>query len=147
MENEEKAKVIIDYDAYQELLAKANLNEKTIQEIKDAAYKEGLRFGSDEVSKLETRYRDLKTKYFNLTPRIDESYKEGYAAGCYIRENIVDKVCRETKEKLDICFDRNPASSFLWFWNVYADEILRSDIRICVEKAFEHLIDLHEDED
>lgn len=41
MENEEKAKVIIDYDKYQELLTKANLNEKDIQEIKDAAYKEG----------------------------------------------------------------------------------------------------------
>lgn len=41
MEKEEKAKVIIDYDKYQELLAKANLNEKVIQEIKDAAYKEG----------------------------------------------------------------------------------------------------------
>lgn len=42
MENEEKAKVILDYDKYQELLAKANLNEKTIQQIKNAAYKEGL---------------------------------------------------------------------------------------------------------
>lgn len=41
MEKEEKAKVIVDYDRYQELLAKANLNEKDIQEIKDAAYKEG----------------------------------------------------------------------------------------------------------
>lgn len=41
MENEEKAKVIIDYDKYQELLAKANLNEKAIQEIKDVAFKEG----------------------------------------------------------------------------------------------------------
>ena len=35
MEKEEKAKVIVDYDRYQELLAKANLNEKDIQEIKD----------------------------------------------------------------------------------------------------------------
>lgn len=147
MEKEEKEKVIIDYDKYQELLAKANLNEKTIQEIKDAAYKEGLRFGSDEVSKLESRCRDLKTKYFNLTAKIDESYKEGYSSGCYIREDIIYKVCRETKEKLDICFEKNPVSSFLWFWDVYAGEIFRSEIRICVENAFEHLIDLHEDED
>lgn len=146
MEKDEKEKVIIDYDKYQELLAKANLNEKTIQEIKDAAYNEGLRFGSDEASKLKTRYRDLKNKYFNLTTRIDESYNDGYAAGCYIRKNSVGIVCRETKEKPDICFDRNPASSFLWFWDVYADEILRSEIKSCVEKAFEHLIDLHEDE-
>ena len=41
MEKEEKAKVILDYDKYQELLNKANLNEETIKEIKDAAYKAG----------------------------------------------------------------------------------------------------------
>lgn len=146
MENEEKEKVIIDYDKYQELLAKANLNEKTIQEIKDAAYKDGLRFGSDEVSKLETRYRDLKTQYFNLTHRIDESYKEGYAAGCYIRENVVGKVCRETIEKLNICFGNCPASN-LWLWDVYADETLRHEIRSCVEKAFVRLLDLKDYED
>lgn len=41
MENEEKAKVILDYDKYQELLAKANLNKDAIQGIKDVAFKEG----------------------------------------------------------------------------------------------------------
>lgn len=41
MEKEEKAKVILDYDKYQELLNKANMNEETIKEIKDASFKEG----------------------------------------------------------------------------------------------------------
>lgn len=40
MENEEKAKVILDYDKYQELLAKANLNEKYIEDIKFELSKE-----------------------------------------------------------------------------------------------------------
>jgi len=33
--------VLIDLENYQELLAKANLNDKTIQEFRDAAYKAG----------------------------------------------------------------------------------------------------------
>lgn len=41
MEKEEKAKVILDYDNYQELLTKANLNKDAIQGIKDVAFKEG----------------------------------------------------------------------------------------------------------
>lgn len=45
MKIEEKPKVLIDLDKYQELLSKANLNEETIQEFKDAAYKDGYNKG------------------------------------------------------------------------------------------------------
>lgn len=150
MEKEEKEKVIIDYDKYQELLAKANLNEKAIKEIKDAAYKEGLDFGNKEISRLDARYKNLCTKYSNLNSEIDrltkETYNEGHAAGLYIRKNLVGIVCRDTIEKLNICFGNCPASN-LWLWDIYADETLRHEIISCVEKAFVRLLDLKDNED
>lgn len=45
MKIEEKPKVLIDLDKYQELLEKANLNDKIIQEYKDVSYKEGYNKG------------------------------------------------------------------------------------------------------
>lgn len=45
MENKEKPKVLIDLDKYQELLEKANLNDKTIKEYKDASYNAGYKKG------------------------------------------------------------------------------------------------------
>ena len=45
MENKEKPKVLIDLDKYKELLEKANLNDKTIQEYKDASYNAGYKKG------------------------------------------------------------------------------------------------------
>lgn len=45
MQNEETPKVLIDLDKYQKLLEKANLNDKTIQQFKDAAYNEGYKKG------------------------------------------------------------------------------------------------------
>lgn len=45
MKIEEKPKVLIDLDKYQKLLEKANLNDKTIQQFKDAAYNEGYKKG------------------------------------------------------------------------------------------------------
>lgn len=45
MQNEEKPKVLIDLDKYQELLEKANMNDKTIQVYKDASYNEGYKKG------------------------------------------------------------------------------------------------------
>lgn len=45
MGNKETPKVLIDLDKYQELLEKANLNDKTIQVYKDASYKEGYNKG------------------------------------------------------------------------------------------------------
>lgn len=45
MGNKETPKVLIDLDKYQELLEKANLNDKTIQVYKDASYNEGYKKG------------------------------------------------------------------------------------------------------
>lgn len=45
MEKEEKVKVILDYDKYQELLTKVNLNKEAIEGIKNVAYKEGYNNG------------------------------------------------------------------------------------------------------
>ena len=58
MEKEEKAKVIIDYDKYQELLAKANLNKDAIQGIKNVAFKNGYDKGyrlGNSLCKLKVR--------------------------------------------------------------------------------------------
>lgn len=140
MEKEENTKVILDYDKYQRLLAKANLNEKTIQEIKDAAYKEGLRFGSDEVSKLETRYRDLETKYFNLNNYIDEltkeSYNRGFAEGCRSVHSDVryQKSCAISN--LNSCFKSFPALSFCGI-NIYANETFCKHIMSYVVEGFD----------
>lgn len=62
MENEEKAKVILDYDKYQELLNKENMNEETIKEIKDASFKEGYGKGyniGNSLCKLKVRQTHL----------------------------------------------------------------------------------------
>lgn len=61
MEKEER--VIVDYDKYQELLAKANLNEKYIEDIK-----------SELSKKHEIEIRDLERQ-------VHQAFKEGLDAG------------------------------------------------------------------
>lgn len=73
MKIEEKPKVLIDLDKYQELLEKANLNEETIQEFKDAAYKDGYNKGyraGNDLCQLSVRQ-----EYLKLQKTLDDSFE------------------------------------------------------------------------
>ena len=74
MEKEERAKVILDYDKYQELLTKANLIEETIKEIKDAAFKEGY----DKGYNIGNGLCQLKVRqtHFGLLKVLDGCFKD-----------------------------------------------------------------------
>lgn len=140
MEKDEKAKVIIDYDKYQELLAKANLNEKAIKEIKDATYKEGLEFGNNEISRLDARYKKLCIKYSNLNSKIDrltkESYNNGFAEGCRGVHSDVryQKSCAIAN--LNSYFKSFPALSFCGI-DIYANETFCKHIMSYVVEGFD----------
>lgn len=94
MENKETPKVLIDLDKYQDLLAKANINDKNIQEYKDAYYKEGYNKGymkGNDLCQLAVRQecsRLMKTldDFFENVPgcsmlgflrfRVDSSFRD-----------------------------------------------------------------------
>jgi hypothetical protein len=100
MENEEKAKVILDYDKYQELLAKANLNENAIQEIKDVAFKEGYdkgyRLGNSLCQlKLRQTYLGLLKNLngcFDVVPAYSLFGVCSFYANSFFQENIKSHV-------------------------------------------------------
>lgn len=94
MKIEEKPKVLIDLDKYQALLAKANLNDKTIQQFKDAAYNEGYKKGyykGNDLCQLAVRQECSRLKktlddFFENVPgcsmlgflrfRVDSSFRD-----------------------------------------------------------------------
>lgn len=94
MENKETPKVLIDLDKYQKLLEKANLNDKTIQQFKDAAYNEGYKKGyykGNDLCQLAVRQECSRLKktlddFFENVPgcsmlgflrfRVDSSFRD-----------------------------------------------------------------------
>lgn len=93
MEKEER--VIVDYDKYQELLAKANLNEKYIEDIKSKLSKE-----------YENKIRDFENQSH-------KSFEEGLHAGISLSHSEAARTIRkELLENLDSILENVPALSF-----------------------------------
>lgn len=93
MEKEER--VIVDYDKYQELLAKANLNEKYIEDIK-----------SELSKKHEIEIRDLENQSH-------KAFDEGLHAGISMSYSDTARTIRkELLENLDSILENVPALSF-----------------------------------
>lgn len=120
MEKEEKAKVILDYDKYQELLAEANLNEKTIQEIKKAAFEKGY----DKGYNVGNGLCQLKVRqaYLRLLKVLDDCFKDvpayslfgvcNFYAESYFREKIKSHVMNSFYSLLE------------GRWTSYADRLI-----------------------
>lgn len=99
MEKEER--VIVDYDKYQELLAKANLNEKYIEDIKSELSKE-----------YENKIRDFENQSH-------KSFEEGLHAGISMSYSDTARTIRkELLENLDSILENVPALFFLelYYW-------------------------------
>lgn len=145
MENEEKAKVIIDYDKYQELLAKANLNEKTIQEIKDIAYKDGCDYRYAEYKELEAKCSELESnlKKTNVSSEklMKVSYNHGFVDGCWNVHYDVNRFKKIVIAKLDEYFKTVPANSIFKVRDIYANDNFCNGINVLVTECFDYCLE------
>nr|UVM95160.1 MAG: hypothetical protein [Bacteriophage sp.] len=145
MENEEKAKVIIDYDKYQELLAKANLNEKAIQEIKDIAYKDGCDYRHAEYQELEAKYAKLKSNFKKIDVSSEKlmktSYNHGFVEGCRVVHYDVNNFKKTVIAKLDDYFKMVPANSIFKVRDIYANDNFCNGINALVTKCFDYCLE------
>ena len=123
MENEEKAKVILDYDKYQELLAKANLNEKYIEDIK---------------SKLSKEYENKIRDFENTSHK---SFEEGLHAGISLSHGEAARTIRkELLENLDSILENVPALSFWSYITGEANSLFCSRLREGIDETIKNSI-------
>lgn len=117
MEKEER--VIVDYDKYQELLAKANLNEKYIEDIKSKLSKE-----------YENKIRDFENKSH-------KSFEEGLHAGISLSHSEAARTIRkELLDNLDSILENVPALSF---WS-YITSLFCSKLREGIDETIKNSI-------
>lgn len=145
MENKEKAKVIIDYDKYQELLAKANLNEKAIQEIKDIAYKDGCDYRHAEYQELEAKCAKLNSNLKKIDVSSEKlmktSYNHGFVEGCRVVHYDVNHFKKTVIAKLDEYFKMVPANSIFKIRDIYANDNFCNGINALVTKCFDYCLE------
>lgn len=121
MENEER--VIVDYDKYQELLAKANLNEKYIEDIKSELSKE-----------YENKIRDFENKS-------QKSFEEGLHAGISMTYSDTARTIRkELLENLDSILENVPALSFWSYITGEANSLFCSRLREEIDETIKNSI-------
>lgn len=123
MENEEKAKVILDYDKYQELLNKANLNEKYIEDIKSKLSKE-----------YENKIRDFENQSH-------KSFEEGLNAGISLSHCEAARTIRkELLENLDFILENVPALSFWSYITGEANGLFCLRLREAIDETIKNSI-------
>ena len=121
MEKEER--VIVDYDKYQELLAKANLNEKYIEDIKSELSKE-----------YENKIRDFEN-------RSHKSFEEGLQAGMTMTYSDTARTIRkELLENLDSILENVPALSFWSYITGEANSLFCSRLREGIDETIKNSI-------
>ena len=121
MEKEER--VIVDYDKYQELLAKANLNEKYIEDIK-----------SELSKKHEIEIRDLERQ-------VHKAFKEGLDAGISMSYSDAARTIRkDLLENLDSILEHVPALSFWSYVTGEANSLFCTRVRKGVDEAINNSI-------
>ena len=121
MEKEER--VIVDYDKYQELLAKANLNEKYIEDIK-----------SELSKKYENKIRDLENQSH-------KSFDEGLHAGILMSYRDVARTIRkELLENLDSILEKVPALPFWSYITGEANSLFCSRLREGIDETIKNSI-------
>lgn len=121
MEKEER--VIVDYDKYQELLAKANLNEKYIEDIKSELSKE-----------YENKIRDFENQS-------QKSFEEGLHAGISMAYSDTARTIRkELLKNLDSILENVPALSFWSYITGEANSRFCSSLREEIDETIKNSI-------
>lgn len=147
MEKEEKAKVILDYDKYQELLKRLNEADSNTFEVAHKAYYRAVQENQKHINVLKERIAhleiekgeyfsalsDLQIKYSSLKHDCVEimngCYKEGYIDFTSIYGN---RIYREVMGSLDESLKTIPALSFWNYFSGKADRVFCDKIRTCV---------------
>lgn len=147
MENEEKAKVILDYDKYQELLERVRLSDLKARSIEEDAFDKVTKECEKHVNKLrekiaslekdksdlcsalsnlEGKYVSLKHDSFDM---MNKSRFEGYIDFTSKHGN---NIYREVMDSLDESLKTIPALSFWNYFSGKADRVFCDKIRTCV---------------
>lgn len=147
MEKEEKAKVILDYDKYQELLEKVKWTDLRSRSIALDAYDKAKKEDGILVNELrETiaslknvnnifRYKLSKLQNENVSLRDNrikdfrKSRLEGYSEFVWVNG---DKILGKVMSSLDISLKTIPALSFWNYFTGKADRVFCDKIRSCV---------------
>lgn len=147
MEKEEKAKVIIDYDKYQELLKRVNEADKNAFVAANNAYGKAKQENAalidilrEKIASLEKNNSNLhynlsKLQDENVSLRVEhikkyrESRLEGYREFAWANG---DKVLDKVMSSLDMSLKTIPALSFWNYFTGKADRVFCDKIRSCV---------------
>ncbi len=147
MEKEEKAKVIIDYDKYRELLKKVNETDKNTFAVANNAYSKAKQEDAaligilrEKIASLEKDNSDLCSALSNLEGKYESlkhdcvvmmngSRKEGYIDFTSMYGN---RIYREVMGSLDESLKTIPALSFWNYFTGKADRVFCDKIRTCV---------------
>lgn len=155
MEKEEKAKVILDYDKYQELLERARFSDLKARSIEHDAYDKATKECEECVNKLRETIASLEKNNSNLhyylsklqdenvSLRVErikdlrESRREGYREFARIHgDDVLDKVM----SSLDMSLNTIPALSFWNYFTGKADRVfcdkIRSSVGNSLNRAF-----------
>lgn len=147
MENEEKAKVILDYDKYQELLERVRLSDLKARSIVEDAldrvtkgYEKHVNKLREKIASLEKDNSDLCSALSNLkvsyeslkhdcVDMMNGSRLEGYIDFTSKHGN---NIYREVMDSLDKSLKTIPALSFWNYFTGKADRAFCDKIRTCV---------------
>lgn len=147
MEKEEKAKVILDYDKYQELLERVKWNDLKSRSIEDDAYNKATKEYERCVNELRETIASLQRSNINLRDNLSyledknvslrgeiikklrESRLEGYREFAWANS---DKVLGKVMSSLDKSLKTIPALSFWNYFTGKADRVFCDKIRSCV---------------
>lgn len=147
MEKEEKAKVILDYDKYQELLKRANDADKNILAVASNAYSKAKQENTTLIGILREKIASLEKDNSNLCSALSnlkvnyESLKhdcvdmmEGSRFEGYIdfTSKHGNNIYREVMDSLDKSLKTIPALSFWNYFTGKADRVFCDKIRTCV---------------
>ena len=147
MENKEKAKVILDYDKYQELLERVRFSDLKARSIEEEAFDKVTKECEKHVNKLREKIAslekdnsdlcsavsNLKVSYESLkhdcVDMMNKSRFEGYIDFTSKHGN---NIYREVMDSLDKSLKTIPALSFWNYFTGKADRAFCDKIRTCV---------------
>lgn len=155
MEKEEKAKVILDYDKYQELLERVRFSDLKARSIEEEAFDKVTKEYERCVNKLREKIASLEKDNSDLRDNLSyledanvslrgkrikdlrESRREGYREFARINgDRVLDKVM----SSLDMSLNTIPALSFWNYFTGKADRVfcdkIRSSVGNSLNRAF-----------
>lgn len=153
MEKEEKAKVILDYDKYQELLERVNYTDKKTLAVANKAYDKAKQEDAALIGILREKIASLEKDNSDLCSalsRLEGSY-ESLKHDCVVmmngsrKEGYIDftskhgnNIYREVMDSLDESLKTIPALSFWNYFTGKADRVFCDKIRTCVGSSIKN---------